>query len=700
MSFLAPLFLLGALAVALPVIFHLIRRTSREKLPFSSLMFLQPTPPRLTRRSRLEHILLLLLRCLALCLLAFGFARPFLQRPAAADPQSGAGKKVVLLVDTSASMRRENLWPSAVARAEEVLGATSPADQVAVFTFDREVRSLVSFEQWSSFSLSERVALTAQRLKDVEPGWAGTHLGNAIVTAVEILLDADKQNQSGGARRIVVVTDLQEGSRLDGLQGFDWPRGVEVVIEPLKPAHPSNAGLQWVLDLSDTLQADSGLRVRVSNAADARREQFQIRWSGIAGAGPLDVYVPPGQSRIVQAPKLPDGASGERLVLTGDDEAFDNTVHLVQSKPEQVNVLFAGADAENNPAQLLYYLKRAFQPTRRYSVQIVARDAKTPVSEKDLQEARLIIVSDRMSEDRLQGVERFLAQGGVVLLTMKTAGAAATLGRLVGDASVAATEAGSGGYSMFGSIDFEHPLFAPFADPRYSDFTKIHFWKHRRVEVDRIDGARVPAKFDNGEALLVDIPRGKGTLLVLTAGWHPEDSQLALSSKFVPLLHSILELAGGIRTPPTQYEVGDEVNLAGVAGAAGAGAPAIRKPDGASVSLSSGATRFLEADQPGVYTVESAQPPVRFGVNLAAAESRTAPLPIEDLQRLGIPMKAEEISLKKQAEQKRRLQNAELENQQKLWRWLIVAALVVLMVETWLAGWLTNRTGTQTEVTT
>ena len=64
MSFLAPLFLLGGLAVAFPVVFHLVRRSSREKMVFSSLMFLKPTPPRMTRRNRLEHIFLLLLRCL------------------------------------------------------------------------------------------------------------------------------------------------------------------------------------------------------------------------------------------------------------------------------------------------------------------------------------------------------------------------------------------------------------------------------------------------------------------------------------------------------------------------------------------------------------------------------------------------------------------------------------------------------------
>src|SRR6266581_2384211 len=99
MSFLAPLFLLGALAVALPVVFHLIRRTTRERTPFSSLMFLSPSPPRLTRRSRLEHILLLLLRCAIICLLALGFARPFLKKALPPAPPSAA-RRLLLLVDT------------------------------------------------------------------------------------------------------------------------------------------------------------------------------------------------------------------------------------------------------------------------------------------------------------------------------------------------------------------------------------------------------------------------------------------------------------------------------------------------------------------------------------------------------------------------------------------------------------------------
>lgn len=80
MNFLTPLFLIGGLAIAGPIIFHLIKRTTRERTLFSSLMFLLPTPPRLSKRSRLEHLLLLLLRCLALGLLALGFSRPFSNR--------------------------------------------------------------------------------------------------------------------------------------------------------------------------------------------------------------------------------------------------------------------------------------------------------------------------------------------------------------------------------------------------------------------------------------------------------------------------------------------------------------------------------------------------------------------------------------------------------------------------------------------
>ena len=83
----------------------------------------------------------------------------------------------------------------------------------------------------------------------------------------------------------------------------------------------------------------------------------------------------------------------------------------------------------------------------------------------------------------------------------------------------------------------------------------------------------------------------------------------------------------------------------------------------------------------------------QFAVNLDATESKTAPLPLDELERLGLPIKTLPTQMAGQVEQKRlRLQATELEQRQKLWKWLIVAALMVVVMETLLAGWLSRRT--------
>lgn len=720
MSFLAPLFLLGGLAVALPVVFHLVRRSSREKQMFSSLMFLKPTPPRMTRRNRVENIFLLLLRCLAICILAFAFARPFLQKPMAATPAHSTGAQIVLLVDTSASMKRDGIWTEALAKAKTVLEKTTPADQVAILTFDDQVRSLVSFEQWAAMNLPDRVALATQQLAGTTPGWHATHLGNALVTAAELIEDTEKRESHTGPRRVVLITDMQEGSRLDGLQGHEWPRGLEMVVEPVKAKRPTNAGLQWVMDVDDSAPAgtEAPVRIRVSNSSDAQREQFQIRWAG--GGDSLDAYVPPGQSRIVPAPKLPTNAVATRIILTGDDDDFDNTVYVVPPKAEEVNVLYLGSAAETDAARSLYYLTRAFQDTRRQVVRLVAAEATGRIVLATTNPPphgggyRLAIIASTLSEARSDEMRQYLTNGGTALLVMNDPQMAATLGQLAGTPDLTAMEATVGDYAMFGAMDFTHPLLAPFADPRFSDFTKIRFWKHRKLSADRLSDARVIASFDHHDPAILEVPVGRGRVFVFTFSWRPADGQFALSSKFVPLLYSLLDQAGGLGAQLAQFRIGDSVDLSAVTGsrrreeaeASGAaripppndgGSMTIRKPDGAQVSLASGETRFTQTDQPGVYEVLGRAAPVQFAVNLDASESRTAPLPADELERLGVPLQSVAVPTAVQAAQVRTQHNTELEAQQKLWRWLIVAALAVLLVETWLAGWITRRSAAPVE---
>mgnify|MGYP005680371313 FL=1 len=98
MGILFPLYLLGALAIAIPIALHLRPRPPKDRVIFSSLMFLDPQAPLKKRRSKLENLVLLALRCLALAILALLFSRPFLRdRNALANADEGVTR--VLLLD-------------------------------------------------------------------------------------------------------------------------------------------------------------------------------------------------------------------------------------------------------------------------------------------------------------------------------------------------------------------------------------------------------------------------------------------------------------------------------------------------------------------------------------------------------------------------------------------------------------------------
>jgi hypothetical protein len=683
MNFLSPLFFLGALAVAAPIIFHLIRRTARNRTTFSSLMFLRPTPPRVERRRKLEHPWLLLLRCLGLVLLATGFARPFLTKDNPLPPSPSTERRTILLVDTSASMRREGVWDKARAVAESYLKKTSPGDQVAIVTFDRQPHTLVSFADWNSWSADQRVALARQRLAATSPGWMGTQLGLALTSAAEQFTDDAARSTS--RREIILISDLQEGAKLDGLQGHDWPSGVMVIVERVAAKAQANAGLE-IVAAGQAAAGDSGIHARVANSRDSNREKFYLAWQPPGGGAgkPVEIYLPPGQTRAFAAPGLPASLTAGQLQLTGDDASFDNQSFYVAPEAEQLKIAWFGSDTPNDPAQLRFYAESVFSPTPRRKVAITSRAAGVAPADL-LNQATLAVIAGSLGADEAAATHDWLARGKTVLLVLTNAQMAPTLAALSDQPETQITES-TGDFALIGEVDFAHPLFAAFNDPRFSDFSHIHFWKHRRVEFPATANVRMLAKFDDGSPALAQIPVGQGNLLVLASGWNPADSQLAVSSKFPPFLQTLLDWSGAAAPARLQFYTGDAIPPP-----ASSGDVQWQKPDGKSATTGAGRP-FTETDLPGIYTAAFDGKQRRFAVNLPLDESRTAPLSPDELTRLGVPLQTPaEFAVATAPERERHLQQAELENRQKLWRWLILAVLAVTLGEIVLSGRLARR---------
>jgi hypothetical protein len=477
------------------------------------------------------------------------------------------------------------------------------------------------------------------------------------------------------------------------LQGYQWPRGITVVLDPVTAQHRQNASVHWISEGDDAEKPadEAPLRLRVTNAAEAKHEQFQLRWTNADTAKPLEVYVPAGQSRIVRASKPPAGAAA--LALTGDDTEFDNTLFVLPPQVVQVPLLFVGEDADEDPRGSLYYLRRAFPKTRRQSVEIVAHRGEQAVPGFQLQQAQLLVLGDTLADAPLASARQFARDGKIVVAPLTSAASAQTLARLLEIPALTATEATVKDYALLAQIDFQHPLFAAFADPRFSDFTKIHWWKHRRLEIAPLAGARVLARFDSGDPAIVQTPLGKGSVVIFTSSWRPTDSQLALSSKFVPLLNALLDQSSNLPVQRAQYFIGDDVPLPG-----GPQPLTIRKPDGTEVAAAAG-SKFAGTDQPGIYAVTPGT--LRFVVNLAPDESRTSPLPPERFTSLGVPVRTAASETPTEiARREGHAQATEIENRQKLWRWLIVLVLGLLLLETLFAGKLSRPSAASTPAQT
>jgi len=733
MSLLYPLFLAGIAAVALPILLHMIRRHTRERVTFSSLMFLRPTLPRFRSRSRLEHVLLLLVRCAVLCLLAFAFARPFLRQPAAPGIV-GASKRIVLLIDTSASMRRTGMWTQALDEAKSVLKEAGPADRVCLMSFDQGTRTLIGFDQWQTMDPGQRASVAAQEISRLSPGWSSTDLGHALVTAAEAMED-DEANDgapSRAERQIVLVSDLQQGSKLDALLAYEWPQRTELRVKAISCQGATNASLQWVAS-RDSLAPSRGddlPSIRITNSPEAATDHFQLHWADATASTPgsaQDVYVAAGHSTVVRAPARPDRQAVAKLVLTGDDQDFDNTLYVMPELHRQVNILYVGGDDPNDTTGMLYYLRQAFGTGQALTSRIMHRPADAPLSPTDIEAAHLIVVTDPPGQPNLTALRRYLESGKPLLLVVKSADATTALSGLMGVSKIEAQEADVARYAMLGRLEFDHPLLKPFSDPRFGDFTRIHFWKYRRINLADCPGARVLARFDNNDPAWFEIPVGKGTLLVWTSGWQPSDSDLALSSKFVPLLYGTLEYGGTLAQHQSQYFVGDAVPIADQVPSAATDLQ-IRKPDGSTVRLDKGQQTFTQTNLPGVYSISdfglpggsvkaeglgdgpspslgshrqaaldaaTLRNPQFFAVNLSAAESRTDPMPLEDLEKLGVALKPTAVVVSDAVQRAARHNSfSEMESQQKLWRWVLVATLALLLMEIGLGGWLTRPSAT------
>ena len=716
MGLLAPLYALAALAVIGPIVFHLIKRQPTGQQRFSSLMFLSPSPPRLTRRSRLDNILLLLLRALAILLIAAAFARPFFRQESLLD-RDLSGRSIALLIDTSASMQRDDVWSGAKEQAVQLLDSLSPADRVSLYAVDDSLRTLVSLDTDRATDAASQQQAVRASLAELKPTWRGSQVAEGLRSVADLFQAASIAGKIDAASQseLVFISDLHSGCGIESLQGYPWPESIRLDVRQVRSKEPGNARASLVTGeaASEGDAEEQTLKVRVENNADSASESFELKWMAgevaIAGAQ-TKLQVPAGQVRVIPVPSQPSNA--DRLMLMGDSWAGDNAVYVTKPLPKRERIVFAGEQAKSKEEDLAYFLEKAPLSTGlvRRTVERVNRNELSALLAANVtasaaagavgEKLQAVVVEAPLAELDVTALRAFSEGGGCVLVSLsrplsEVSGTTQSLEKLLAVPKVSLSEAVTKDFALLSAIDYTSPVFKPFADPRFNDFSKIRVWAHRKLSFEAANesaeasargSVQTIASLDDGSPWLLRLPIGGGNVWVMTSGWQPASSQLGLSSKFVPILMGMLDPSGRTLSEQSVYAVGEAIavdDMPGLIVTGVGGEPVVA--DGTDVSSGS-----IQLDAPGIYNLQSEGIRRQVAVQVPGTESQLTPLDVDVFEQYGVELgKVQSDAQRKQSA--RQLQATELEQKQRVWQWLLLAGLVVLGIETVLAGWLARQ---------
>ena len=683
MGFLAPLFLIGLAAIAVPVLIHLTHRQRREPIAFPSLMFLRRIEFRTTKRQRIRNWLLFLLRALGVILLALAFSRPFLADASASAATDAGGRDVVVLLDGSLSMGLGGRWERARREANAVIDGLGPNDRATVVRFASRAEAL-------SEPTADKGALKAA-VAAARPGHDAGRYAPGIALARGILARGERPR-----KEVVLVGDLQRTG---------WAPDADVALPAGTVFRVADVGAGDSTNVAVTgldLQRGAGAGERVELTAVARLANLGGEARTVPVALSLD-----GRELVRRDAALPaNGVAAVSLgpvalpagvvrgtVSIGSGAAGDDVRHFTVDRGRTLRVLLV-QDATANPARALY-LQRALALRGEPPFELELRRG-ADLSAADLA-GRAVVIWDDAPAPRggaLRLLGEWVSGGGGLLVTFGDrtrpadwrADAAALLAALPGETLDRIADRGG----RLGALDRTHTMLEPFAEAGSGNFSAPRFFRYRSLEPAQ--GAAIVARFDDGRVALAERRVGRGRTLAWASTFDNVWNDLPLHAVWVPLVRQMVQHAAAWRDEPGWRTVGEAIDASGYAQGARADATAeyvAVAPSGAQSRLT-GAAPTLELSEPGIWEIrrfgEGSAPARLVAVNVDPRESDLARIPEAELVAAVTP-RGEAAAA---AGDVVALTATEREARQSIWWFLLLGAALLLAAETLLSNRLTR----------
>jgi hypothetical protein len=591
----APWFLLGLAGIALPIWLHRFARQTDQKRPFASLMFLEASTIRRSRRHELRYWLLLAARVLLLLLLALAFAGPLWK---SVVPPGAAGATLhVVVVDTSLSMQQAGTWERARERAAALIAGVKGADRVMLVAADHGLRVLNE-----PVFASDAGAVQAQ-LSRLKPGVSRLDYG--------MLMSATGAWSPGPGEQVIMhlVTDMQQSASPLRFADLRPPPGMRLDLVDVGTAEATNLR---VADVREAEREPGTMLVRVEGDAAAlpgrtlvlevngvERERRELK---------RDATLPLVERFVVGEVGVGEHRLAARLEPADSLPQDDARFGLLRRVEPKVLVIAAAPDGDD-----ARYLLAALQSleTPRFDAEAALPSA---LGTRQLGGFAAIVVSDvgLLNQKASDDLKKYVEAGGAALLTLGER--AVQLSRIpVSEAKVDRRSAPGAGNVLMRVAELEqsHAMLR-----EAGAWRRIRFFRH--VPVEAPEGSQVLMRFENGTPLMIEQPMGQGKLLVFASPLDRQWNDLAIHPLFVRFVAEATAYLSNTRADAAAATVGTAMN----ADALREGGGQVFDPGGRRATMLGKSSAQWVPDMAGFYELRGGGRSDYIAVNVDPRESR------------------------------------------------------------------------------
>jgi hypothetical protein len=603
------------------VLIHLLARRRARRVPFPSLRLLRAAEKKRRTLARLQQPLSLLLRMLAVCLVALALAGPVVGKLPPWVPLPRTHALAVVLDDTlSMTAAAEGRTPFERAREslDAALAALGPTDRVALVRVSSPGEAL-----W----VQPREA--RERLSAMQPTASGAKIAPALLRATEALADMAAPN-----RAALVVTDLQASAWQDPPPSGSAPGSTPVLACDVGSARAGNMAVTGLEPLTPDFVIGRPVRlqatVTASSAGKAPAAPATVVLQLLSGGRSLAA----SEARLGKAPASAQlsfvPAKAEDAVLCvgltggpfgpGPDDMRYCTLRV--RPPLKVIVASAGGAGR--------YVATALNPFGEpgrtgMDVRLVEPSRLAGALSGEPPDLLVLANCPALADDTSKPITEYMCAGGGILVFLGDRANTAflaerliptlTLDRSVQIGQVDRAQADQP-FSLT-DIDTARAPLSAFANPRAGDLGALRFTKARRIKVGT--AARVLASFDNGSPALVEWPMGASHLILLNTSADGSWGEHIRSPAYVPLLHRLaMYVARPARPSIADTIVGERP---AIVGGTSPTEVTLTGPDGRPETVAVQDRALPEVKVPGEYRVRWGELDLAFAANTDPREA-------------------------------------------------------------------------------